>query len=125
MYWPAAPRIGPCTCFVAAPQAKDTAIIPTPPSIHSLRRRCPYYAGKLYPTFLETLVSHRERILTPREQTVAKLVAEGHSNKQIADILNVAVKTVETHRAECLRKLGLTSSAALVRYAIRTNLVEA
>jgi DNA-binding NarL/FixJ family response regulator len=94
-------------------------------AIHSLRRHCPYYAGKLSPTLLETLVSHREHILTPREQRVTKLVAEGHSNKQIADILNVAVKTVETHRAECLRKLGLTSSAGLMRYAIRINLVQA
>ena len=54
-----------------------------------------------------------------------QLVAEGHSNKQIAQILNISVKTVEMHRASILRKLDLTSSAALVRYAVRNNLIEA
>ena len=63
--------------------------------------------------------------LTRREQTIVRLVAEGHSSKQIAKILTIAVKTVENHRAAILRKLGLTSSAALVRYAVRNNLIAA
>ena len=46
------------------------------------------------------------------------------SNKQIAQILNISVKTVEVHRASVLRKLDLTSSAALVRYAVRNKLIE-
>ena len=53
------------------------------------------------------------------------MVAEGHSNKQIANVLTISVKTVETHRAAIMRKLGLTSLAALVRYAVRNNLIEA
>jgi DNA-binding NarL/FixJ family response regulator len=52
------------------------------------------------------------------------LVAEGHSNKQIAKILTIAVRTVENHRAAILRKRDLTSSTALVRYAVRHKLIE-
>jgi DNA-binding NarL/FixJ family response regulator len=53
---------------------------------------------------------------------VVQLVAEGHSNKEAAAILNVSIKT---HRSSIMRKLDLTSSAALVRYAVRNNLVQA
>ena len=65
-----------------------------------------------------------EQPLTKHEQTIVRLVTEGHSSKQIARILTIAVKTVENHRAAILRKLDLTSSTALVRYAVRNNLVE-
>jgi DNA-binding NarL/FixJ family response regulator len=62
--------------------------------------------------------------LTNRERGVVQLIAEGHTNKQIANILNISLKTVETHRAAIMRKLNLSSSAALVRYAIRNRIVE-
>ncbi len=62
--------------------------------------------------------------LTPRERGVVQLVAEGHSNKQVANVLNVSIKTVETHRAAVMRKLNMSSTASLVRYAIRNRLVE-
>ena len=54
-----------------------------------------------------------------------QLIAEGKTNKQIADLLGVGVKTVETHRAAVLKKLNLDTTAALIRYAIRNKLVEA
>ena len=63
-------------------------------------------------------------MLTPRERGVVQLIAEGYSNKQVAQLLNISVKTVETHRAVVMRKLNLTSSAALVRYAIRNKIIE-
>ena len=63
--------------------------------------------------------------LTPREQIVVKLVAEGYSNKGISAILNLSVKTTEAHRAAAMRKLDVNSTAGLVRYAVRTRLVEA
>ena len=63
--------------------------------------------------------------LTPREQEVVKLIAEAHTNKQIAEILHLAEKTVESHRANVLRKLGMRDRVELVRYAIRRGLVEA
>ena len=63
--------------------------------------------------------------LTPREQEVLKLIAEAHTNKQIAEILHLAEKTVESHRANLLRKLGMRDRVELVRYAIRRGLTEA
>jgi DNA-binding NarL/FixJ family response regulator len=54
-----------------------------------------------------------------------QLIAEGNSNKQIASVLNISIKTVETHRSSVMRKLNLSSSASLVRYAIRNEIVEA
>ena len=64
-------------------------------------------------------------VLTNRERVVVQLIAEGHTSKQIAQILHVSLKTVETHRRTVLMKLDLPSSATLVRYAVRNKLVEA
>ncbi len=63
--------------------------------------------------------------LTPRELEVVKLIAEAHTNRQIADVLHVSEKTVESHRANLLHKLGMRDRVELVRYAIRRGLVEA
>ena len=63
--------------------------------------------------------------MTSREKAVVQLIAEGRTNKQIADLLSVSTKTVETHRAMALRKLNVDTTAALIRYAIRNNIVEA
>jgi DNA-binding NarL/FixJ family response regulator len=62
--------------------------------------------------------------LTPREQEVVKLIAEAHTNKEIAGILHLSEKTVESHRANVLQKLGMRDRVELVRYAIRNGLVE-
>jgi DNA-binding NarL/FixJ family response regulator len=62
--------------------------------------------------------------LTSRERQIVKLVAESKANKEIADILRISVKTVETHRAHIMKKLDLHSVVELVRYAIRNNVVE-
>jgi DNA-binding NarL/FixJ family response regulator len=62
--------------------------------------------------------------LTPREQEVVKLIAEAHTNKEIAEILHLSEKTVESHRANVLQKLGMRDRVELVRYAIRHGLVE-
>jgi len=63
--------------------------------------------------------------LTPREQEVLKLIAEAHTNRQIAGTLHLAQKTVESHRANILSKLGMRDRVELVRYAIRRGLTEA
>ena len=63
--------------------------------------------------------------LTAREQEVLKLIAESHSNRQIAQELVISEKTVERHRANILEKLGMHDRVELVRYAIRTGLIEA
>jgi DNA-binding NarL/FixJ family response regulator len=62
--------------------------------------------------------------LTPREREVVKLIAEAYTNKEIAAILNLAEKTVESHRANVLAKLGMRDRVELVRYAIRRGLIE-
>lgn len=68
--------------------------------------------------------SGAEAALTPREEEVVKLVAEAHTNRQIAELLGLAEKTVENHRANAMRKLGMRDRVELVRYAIRRGLIE-
>jgi len=62
--------------------------------------------------------------LTPREQQIVKLIAESHTNRQIAEVLTISEKTVETHRANILEKLGMRDRVELTRYAIRRGFVE-
>ena len=63
-------------------------------------------------------------VLTPRERQVVQLVAEGCSSKEVAQRLEISVKTVDTHRSNVMRKLRLHSVSQLVRYAIRNQLVQ-
>jgi DNA-binding NarL/FixJ family response regulator len=62
--------------------------------------------------------------LTLREREVLKLIAEAHTNREIGELLHLAEKTVESHRANLLRKLGMRDRVELVRYAIRRGLIE-
>jgi DNA-binding NarL/FixJ family response regulator len=66
----------------------------------------------------------RENPLTPREEDVTKLIAEGHTSKEIAALLVLSEKTVERHRANILEKLGLRDRVDLTRYAIRRGLID-
>lgn len=102
-------------------------------------------ANKFLLTAVEALMAHRpfdsgrfntqlncklgdagegQRRLSPRERLVVTLVAEGRSNKEISSLLNLSVKTTEAHRATAMQKLEITSVAGLVRYAVRTNMIE-
>ncbi|MFJ7158810.1 response regulator [Streptomyces sp. NPDC101118] len=65
-----------------------------------------------------------ERTITEREEEILKLVAEGHSSKEIGELLVISPKTVERHRANLLQKLGLRDRLELTRYAIRAGLIE-
>ena len=97
-------------------------------AIESLASHKPFFTAKVSEALLESFLARPNRegsTLTNRERGVVQLIAEGHTNKQIANILNISLKTVETHRAAIMRKLNLSSSAALVRYAIRNRIVEA
>ena len=87
----------------------------------------------LYPGAVRALMrEHLERArsgealheLTPREEEVVKLVAEAHTNDEIAELLHISKKTVERHRANVLEKLGMRDRVELTRYAIRRGLVE-
>jgi DNA-binding NarL/FixJ family response regulator len=63
--------------------------------------------------------------LSPRERHIVQLLAEGKSNKDVARLLDISVKTVETHRSNIMRKMGFASLSDLVRYAVRNGIVEA
>jgi DNA-binding NarL/FixJ family response regulator len=65
------------------------------------------------------------KTLTAREREIVQLIADAQSNQEIATALGISVKTVESHRAHLMRKLGFTSISALVRYAVRNHLVDA
>ena len=87
----------------------------------------------LYPSAVNTLVrdflARPEQEadydpLTPRELEVLKLIAEGKTSKEIAQTLVLSIKTVERHRADILRRLGMRDRVDLTRYAIRRGLIE-
>jgi two-component system, NarL family, response regulator NreC len=63
--------------------------------------------------------------ITDREREIVQLLGEGKSSKEIAIILGISVRTVETHRAAVMKKLGLKSFSALIRYAVRNKIIEA
>jgi DNA-binding NarL/FixJ family response regulator len=63
-------------------------------------------------------------LLTPREEEVVKLIAEGHTSQQIADLLVISIKTVESHRANIFEKLAVRDRVGLTRFAIRSGLIE-
>jgi DNA-binding NarL/FixJ family response regulator len=95
-------------------------------AVESLIVHKPFYAGAFSSELkgVATGQGDRSQTLSPRERTIVKLVAEGHSNKRVSAMLNLSIKTTETHRAAAMRKLNLTSVAGLVRYAVRARLVE-
>jgi DNA-binding NarL/FixJ family response regulator len=97
-------------------------------AVEALAGHKPFFTGrlteKLLEAFLSAQIQQEASLLSPRERVVVQLIAEGNSNKEMSGILNLSVKTIETHRAAAMRKLNLTSTAGLVRYAIRNKLIE-
>jgi len=79
----------------------------------------------LVKAWMESGEEPRRDKLTDRELEVVKLIAEAHTNKQIAEILGLSEKTVESHRSNILNKLGMSDRVELVRYAVRRGLIEA
>ncbi|SCX86556.1 response regulator [Microvirga guangxiensis] len=103
------------------------------PAVESLSQKRPFFAGRVSELLLDRFLTDGEarmgrpttERLTSREREIVQLLAEGKSNKQIAQLLDLSVKTVETHRTTAMRKLELNSLADLVRYAIRTQIIQA
>ena len=96
-------------------------------AIAALAAHRPFFTDKVCEALLQSFLARCNRAkatLTHRERSVVQLIAEGHTNRKIGAYLGIGVKTVETHRAAIMRKLDLSSSAALVRYAVRSKLVE-
>jgi DNA-binding NarL/FixJ family response regulator len=97
-------------------------------AVEALLEGRPYFTGVLLAKLLsDSRLNQQNRsstLLTSREQNVVQLIAEGYTNKSIGSILNLSIKTVETHRASAMHKLRMSTTAELVRYAIRKKLVE-
>ena len=98
-------------------------------ALDALSIRRPYFSGAVSETLIEKFLGSKPQAgstnLTSREREVVQLIAEGHINKEIARLLNISVKTVETHRASAMHKLRLRTTADLVRYAIRNSIIQA
>ena len=73
---------------------------------------------------LQPKISDGRETLTGREQTILLELAQGHSNKEVANSLNISVRTVETHRKNIKRKLGISSTAGLTRYALEHGVLQ-
>jgi DNA-binding NarL/FixJ family response regulator len=97
-------------------------------AIAALARHQTFFSASVSETLLQSYLNangaEEQEQLTPRERQIVKLVAEGNSNKRIAIILKVSIKTVETHRSAAMRKIGAKSSADLALYAARNELVQ-
>ena len=103
-------------------------------AVHALRKHKPFFTSSVAEIVLggylqsaggtgEAIIEPPDR-LTQREREILQLLAEGRSNKEVASTLGVSAKTIETHRRNIMRKLGLHSTSELVRYAVRNKLIE-
>jgi DNA-binding NarL/FixJ family response regulator len=97
--------------------------------LEALAIRRPYFSAAVSETLLQKFLQSRSEStpgsLTQREREIVQQISEGRINKQIARALRISVKTVETHRASAMHKLKLKTTADLVRFAIRNNIVQA
>jgi DNA-binding NarL/FixJ family response regulator len=100
-------------------------------AVDSLRLHRPFFTSKVgrmvLEGFLAKTASAQESAdtLSDRERQIVQLLAEGKSNKEVAALLGISVKTAETHRNRIMRKLKLDSICDLVHYAVRNGIVEA
>jgi DNA-binding NarL/FixJ family response regulator len=98
-------------------------------AVEALIRHKPYFSSVISETMLGYFIDQCQGDrstsgLTSREREVVQLIAEGKINKQVAYMLDISVKTVETHRAAVMHKLKINTTAELVRYAVRNNIVQ-
>ncbi|MBB3020949.1 DNA-binding NarL/FixJ family response regulator [Microvirga lupini] len=97
-------------------------------AVNALLRKQPYFSPRVAETLLDTFVSGGKVVasqtLSSREREVIQLVAEGKSNRDIAERWKVSIKTVESHRTAAMRKLNLRSGVELALYAVRNKLIE-
>jgi DNA-binding NarL/FixJ family response regulator len=102
-------------------------------AIEALAEHKPYFTWNVSKTMLDSYLARESGTdrspvlshLTSRERQVLQLLAEGRSNRAVSALLAISVKTVETHRAAIMKKLGIGSIAELVRYAVRNSVIQA
>jgi len=96
-------------------------------AIREASRGRTYLSPEVSQTVVQTYqdkIDIRPEPLSPRERQVLQLIAEGKSTKEVAGLLNISVKTAETHRTRIMEKLDVHETAGLVRYAIRRGMIE-
>ena len=99
-------------------------------AVESLIQHKPFFSAKVSEAVLDGYLKGGQKDsgttepLSPREREIVQLLAEGKSNKEVADVLGISTKTIETHRATIMRKLELKSFAEMVRYAVRNNIIQ-
>lgn len=102
-------------------------------AIQSLAEHKPFFTEKVSAVLFSNIAKHPDgkgdgaepgQPLSGREREIVLLIADGKSNKEVADALGISVRTAETHRASILRKLNVDSVAGVVRYAIRNHFIE-
>jgi DNA-binding NarL/FixJ family response regulator len=111
---------------------KDDAWKHITTAVDALSQHRPYLTQRVANAVLNSFLSEQNngratrpfRRLTPREREILQLLAEGRTNTEISRLLSITVKTVETHRASLMKKLGVSSLAELIRYAIRHSIIE-
>jgi len=102
-------------------------------AVEALAHHKPFFTSRVSSALLDAFLKSATKpdegssfsTLSSREREIVQMLAEGKSNKEIANLLCISVKTVETHRATIMRKLDINSIVELVHYAIRNKLVEA
>lgn len=95
-------------------------------AIQCVMRGSVYLSPGISQSVIDAYVQRRESPLDPltdRERQVLHLIAEGKSTKEVANLLDLSVKTAETHRTKIMRKLDIHNTAGLVRYAVRRHLI--
>lgn len=101
------------------------------PAIRAVAAGKPYFSPAVTAVLVEDYIRRLQQrgltdsyhLLTDREKEVLQLLAEGRSNKEVAQLLNLGLSTVETHRANLMQKLNLHNTAEIVLYAVRKGLI--
>jgi DNA-binding NarL/FixJ family response regulator len=110
--------------FVLKNEGNDALIA----AVLALASHRPSFSGKLSERLVQSYLTANRRAsgdsLSARERSVVQLIAEGHTNQEIAKLLSLSVKTIESHRATAMAKIGAASTAEIVRYAIKHRLSE-
>ena len=101
------------------------------PAIRTVASGKPFFSAAVSAVLVEDYIHHLKargltdtfHLLTSREREVLQLLAEGRSNKEVAALLELALSTVETHRANLMQKLSLHNTAEIVLYAVRKGMI--
>jgi DNA-binding NarL/FixJ family response regulator len=121
-------------CGASGYLLKQIAANLLPRAIREVHRGTPCFSPEIY----RRLVHHRDRaraegdphpklgapVLSSREMEVLQLIAEGHTNKDMSNLMGISIKTVEKHRHNLMEKLNIHEIAGLTRYAIETGIIE-